>query len=190
MGRKAQPHEIGVDARKPGGIVIERGERNVCKFQDMRCLAARRGAGIEHAHAVLRIKQQRRSLGRGILYRHQPFVKTRQTLHWNGLVEHDGVAFQRGGGNAFGGEAGKIHFARNAPLINAQGERRVAVARQQQLIKARRVLCPDFVDPPRWKRVARFVARDGRCGQRLHFGLAPQEIAKHAVDQPLGGHSG
>ena len=56
-------------------IAVQRQQVDVGAFQQVAGLAARRGAGIQHAHAILHVQQRRGQLRGRVLHRHQALVK-------------------------------------------------------------------------------------------------------------------
>ena len=69
FGLQSEPLQIVLDALRAAGVDVERQQIKIGRFEQMRRLATRRGAGIEHARAVRRRQQFRRTLRTGILYR-------------------------------------------------------------------------------------------------------------------------
>jgi len=67
-----QTLQIFCDALQAFLVFVDRHHFYLCAFQHMRGLAARCGAGIQHAHTVVNIQQTRGVLRAGILHRNQP----------------------------------------------------------------------------------------------------------------------
>ena len=84
-----------VDAFAPRRVDVQRGDLCIGKLQQVRRLAAGRGAGIEDRQrraAIHALQQQRRGqLRRGVLHRHHAFIKARDFVHRTGRARIDAV---------------------------------------------------------------------------------------------------
>ena len=65
---KAEARQVVVDARHARRVAIQCRERAIGKFQNMPGLAARSGAGVEHPHPRLNVKQRSGELRTGVLH--------------------------------------------------------------------------------------------------------------------------
>src|SRR5207302_4772076 len=54
LRRQAQPREIAGHSLEPAFVIVECNQFEFRKLREMSCLAAGRGAGIEHSHSVMR----------------------------------------------------------------------------------------------------------------------------------------
>ena len=77
------------DARGASAIDLECSQIGRAQFGQMRGLAARRSAGIEHPHAGLRVEPGRGQLRAGVLHRHVAFGKARNRVHRPRLMQPD-----------------------------------------------------------------------------------------------------
>ena len=73
-----QPRQILPHSREAAGIGVERDDLDIGEFGEMRRLAARCGAGVEHAHAFFGPKERTRELGACVLHGECAFRKARQ----------------------------------------------------------------------------------------------------------------
>jgi hypothetical protein len=99
-----EARQILSHARNARCIAVERGERGIGELGDMRRLAARRGARVEHAHAVGEAKQRRRELCAQVLHRKRPLGIAGQLRDRPRRIDDDPPACGRridaGGGEA------------------------------------------------------------------------------------------
>lgn len=73
-------------------------------------LAARRGARVQNPFAVFRVKEIRRLLRAEVLYRHQSFGKTGQTVYRHGFFQRNRIFVQRLSRDTFHSQFFQIAF--------------------------------------------------------------------------------
>ena len=118
------------------------------KLCQMRRLAARRGARVEHAHAFLRTKQGGRELRAGVLHRERAFRVPRKLGHraWR---QHDDSGVADGSrADACVGEAREQCVTRADAHVGAQRKRRSFVAGFEDRLPVGGKVGGDPVDPP------------------------------------------
>src|SRR5450830_2036446 len=103
--------------------MVERPQVEIGIFEQMPGLAAGRGAGIEHAHAILYIEQRRGQLGSSVLYRYQAVGKARYLGHWHGFVQPYCIRTDLTSAYAITGQQMQIIRHRTAPAVHAQAQR-------------------------------------------------------------------
>ena len=182
LGGEAEAGQVFADPLGPDGAAVEGGEGHVGRLEDVGALAAGRGAGVEHALAVVKIEIARSVLGAGVLHAEAAFGKPREAADGQRLVEEQGAR-----GEAFYGDAGRgkvgQHFVVAGPQrIDPQGHRRVGVAGGEDGAPFLRVLILEATDPPGRVAVLGDHVGVGRLGELA--GLA-QGVAQHAVGDAL-----
>ncbi len=130
--RQAQPREVRLDARRACRVDVQRDELREAglEFHDVAGLAARRRAGVEHAHAGRRRQEARRELGGGVLHGNLAVRKAGQRVNGHRLREPErlGRELRRLGCEARFVEPRKIILARTAERVHAQPHRRLGIA--------------------------------------------------------------
>ena len=181
---ESQPSHVGVDTLQPRLVAVERRQRKLRAFQQMRGLASRRRAGVQDPHAVDRLQQRRCPLGPGVLHGESPFRVARQRGHRLRTGDDDAVGADRGRRDARGGEP--LAAARRASSCrrltrNVSGGRALPAARIAS--QSWRMVGLQAPDPPARIRPARDRARGGHLRvQRVAFAQVP---AQERVDQRL-----
>ncbi len=204
--RRLKRAKIVAHAFEPRRVDVERDQIERRKLRQMRRLAARRGARVEHAHAVTRVQQRRGELRAGVLHR-KPAVRIARQLvdRARSRDDHAGVADALAP-IAAGRQAREYSSRDDCAAIDAQRQRRPRVARIENRRLRRRILREDAIDPPARIRKARFglarsrpsnASRRRRNVRRIALvrplrrrALEPRRRAHRAVDDRVRGRAG
>src|SRR5581483_9009928 len=120
--------EVRGDARGSALVEIQRCQRDVGEFQEMRALAAGGGASVQHALAGVQVEQVGRALRAKVLHRNLTRVESRQSLDRERPVEQQRLAAAWPRVDTLLGELAVIGRYGGAPPIHAQAHRRMTVA--------------------------------------------------------------
>ena len=175
-----------VDPGQPGGVAVDREQVAVGEFEQVRALAARRGAGVEHARAAGESgadEQRRGELRGGILHRHVALGEARDVRHRPGLGERDRLRADDARRDAGRGQPRSHAGGVGAAGIDAQRQRRAGVVGGQHLLPLRRPVGTQPLDPPGRMVPSSFGRAAG--GGDLCLTLA-QEAPQHRVDERRG----
>jgi len=190
LAGQAQAVQILADPDQAVGIGIQGQQVDIGQLQQMGGLAAGRGAGVQHPHAILGRQQFGGQLGAGVLHRPPALGKPRQPLHRARGIEHDRIGrrprtdARQGMGLQSGVGKRRQHLlARNAAPIDAQSHRARALARGEDLLPMRGMVTLQQFDPPGRK----VLARDDIAGERRPQASPFAQIAaQHRVDEAFG----
>ena len=188
LGGQLQALQRIVDSFAALRILIQRQHRMVAQLQQVRRLAARRGAGIKQTQrSVLRqrLQQQRcRQLRRHILHRDPALGKTRQLLHRTRALQHDAIrpltpAVQPGRAQLLL----QIGICRHVPRIDTQRHRsRLLTMANQRRRHVRPMVALQSLQPPvRHIQQGRIALRAGLLHGLAQGRLLTQITAQHGI---------
>ncbi len=181
---KVQPLEVLAHSRQAFGVGVERDELDIGKLQDVRGLAAGRGARIEDPLPWQNLQQRRRELGPEVLHRKGALVETRHRAYGPGRLHDDPVLPRRHRDEASGTERRQQRLLRGDAAVHAQRKRCARIACREQVLPVLRVFASHAIDPPARMRPARDRIRKHRVVQCVAF---PQKAAQQCIDERLGG---
>ena len=178
---QAQPGKVFRDTAATRRLQIERQQIEIGALQQVRRLAARGRAGVEHPAAGRRVEQGGSHLRRRILNRNEAFGKAWQAIDRQWPVEHQARLAKWRRADAFGAQARLIFRGRAAPAIDAQRHRRRLIAGGDDAGPQRRISRLQTVQPP-----VRVLAGGDRIGRQFgkQLRLLAQIVAQDAIDQP------
>ncbi len=182
VGGQAEPLQVFAQTRQPPRVAVERGQFDIGRFQDMRALAAGRGAGIEHALAVMQVEQAHGLLRGAVLHRKQALAVTGQTGHVAARLEDQRVGriIRHAANDALLCQLRSEIRARDTASVDAQPQRRRCVVRGKDGFGLIRPIGVEFFDQPTSMRRARHrIAIQLRASR---FALA-QPAPQHGVDE-------
>ena len=165
------------------GVNIQRSDLAVGQLQQVRGLAAGRGAGVEHPHAVGWREQPGGPLRPGVLDGHEPFGETGEAPHGHRLRQQQRVGRQVDPLDRLFCEQPAIGLGLDAAAIDAQRHRRMHRADLEDAVGGITVLGAQMVDPP--ARMGPASLRIAACRVEENVALA-QETAQGRVDEAGG----
>jgi hypothetical protein len=173
-----QPAQGFLDPPQPAVVAVECQQATACS-RNLRSLAARRRAGIQHPHPGLHLKRGHRSLRGDVLHRERTFGKAGQTRGVASAAKGEGVALKPQDFGAGFGEPQKQLLA-TVP-VHAQSEpqrRRLQVGLHDRVVVLRPIGAKVREQPVRMG--ARGFLRGSQCRQ---LRALAQEASQHRVDE-------
>ena len=165
---------------------IHRGNAQLrLRLQQQTSFAAGRGAAVQHAPAGAQLgrRGRRDQLRRLVLHRSEARGEARNFFGRQRRVQRhpDRAVGGRRGADSGAREHAEIFVAPGFQAVDAQGQRRLAIARRKNVAALFRPVHADFMVQPVRKRGAR-----GRAEAALQTLARAQKVPQHRVDQPAG----
>ena len=176
--------QIVANTSEPRLVAFDGGDVAVGALEDVRRLAAWRGARVKDAHSVVRVEKSRGQLGAMILDRKHALGKPGDLTNAARRVDDDAFVADRAAVESCSGKIQQCRLASRAPAIDTKRQRRMLVAGPEDFAPRIGIARANRVDPPLRIGVTRLVIRGRSCIDRLPIA---QVAAQHRVDKtPCG----
>src|SRR6185503_2349666 len=147
-GTQPQAFKIPAHPLQTHGIRVERGQGDVCEFQNVSCFASGRRTGVEYPHVLPDVQEGRGELRTGVLNGNLSFAKPGQTLYRHRSFKQNSAAIKTACPQTGLLQATQIVLCICAANVRPQSHRWMLVAQIQDAFRVGSVVALELFNPP------------------------------------------